>query len=403
MNILYVVQNYYPEDTGGAGRSVQMLAEAMARHGHKVSVARMSDQKKQSVYTHNGVKIYALPMRNIYYFHPHAKKKKPAWMRMVWHAIDMFNPLALWDLNRLLNEVQPDIVNTNTVSGFSTSIFYLIKWKGIKLVHTMRDYYLMCAQSGMYKNAKNCEEICTSCRPFAAVRRKACENVDIFLANSQFVLDRHEAHEMLPAKAKKYVQYNMNAANEMSSPRTRNPEMPVRFGFIGNINPTKGTDVLVKASTMLKPEGWTLKIAGTGGDEFMAHLKNQAPKNITFTGWVSSSDFYQDVDVLICSSTYHDPLPRVIYEAYKSGLPVIASDRGGNPEIIDHGTTGFTYLADDEKALATYLNEFLNMTPKRYALMSASALKKAEDFEPNHILFAYLKKLDMTETSHGQQ
>ena len=68
MNILYVVQNYYPEETGGAGRSVQMLAEAMVRDGHQVSVVRLSREKEKSSSFHNGVHVYALPIQNIYYY-----------------------------------------------------------------------------------------------------------------------------------------------------------------------------------------------------------------------------------------------------------------------------------------------------------------------------------------------
>lgn len=393
MNILYVVQNYYPEDTGGAGRSVQMLAEAMARQGHSVSVVHLSNKKTKAPYIHNGVKIYPLPVRNIYYYYPHAKKHKPAWMRIIWHAIDMFNPFTLWDFNQVLNEIKPDVVNTNTLSGFSTSLFYLVKWKGIKLVHTMRDYYLMCPQSGMYKNGCNCEEICSSCKPFSIVRRLACKKVDVFLANSQFVLDRHKHHAMLPDTAKHYVQYNMNAAGDMSPVRKRELTKPLRFGFIGNINATKGTDILIKACAKLNPEGWTLSVAGTGSDEFMDYVKAIAPPNVSFLGWVSSAAFYKDIDILVCSSTYHDPLPRVIYEAYKSGLPVIASDRGGNPEIIEHGKTGFTYPADDINVLANILKQCLDMSAEDYEIMSCAALDKAVIFEPENILLDYNEKI----------
>jgi glycosyltransferase involved in cell wall biosynthesis len=393
MNILYVVQNYYPEDTGGAGRSVQMLAEAMAKKGHQVSVARLTDQKVRDKYTHNGVTVYALPMRNIYYYYPHAKKQKPAWMRMIWHAIDMFNPFALLDFSKLLNEVKPDVVNTNTLSGFSTSLFYITKWKGIKLVHTMRDYYLMCPQSSMYKNGCNCENICGSCKPFSIVRRLANKNVDVFLANSQFVLDHHRRHNMLPDTAKQYVQYNMNGYGDMGKVRTIDKTTPIRFGFIGNLIPTKGTDILIKATNKLESESWSLVVAGTGPDEFLNELKQISRSNVSYLGWSSPADFYGKVDVLICSSTYQEPLPRVIYEAYKSGLPVIASDKGGNPEIIEDGITGYTYPAYDIENLAGLLKKFIEMSPEEYTRMSEQALRKAEYFEPENILAEYEQKI----------
>ena len=394
MNILYVVQNYYPEDTGGAGRSVQMLAEAMARDGHKVGVVRLTDKKQKDVYTHNGVTVYAVPVRNIYYYYPHAKKQHPAWQRVIWHAIDMFNPFALWDFNKILKEFKPDIVNTNTLSGFSTSLFYLVKFRGIKLVHTMRDYYLMCPQSGMYRHGHNCEEICASCKPFAAVRRCASRKVDMFLGNSRFVVERHRRHNMLPDSAIQHYQYNMNSDNKLGGVRKLDTSKPLRFGFIGNINATKGTDILVKATNMLSGNNWTLTVAGTGADQFLDDLKKISSDKVSYVGWVSAGDFYPNIDILICSSTYHDPLPRVIYEAYKIGLPVIASDKGGNPEIVDHGKTGYSYPADDVPALAAILQCCLDMPADAYEEMSRNALEKAKIFTPDNILAEYKEKLN---------
>jgi len=48
-----------------------------------------------------------------------------------------------------------------------------------------------------------------------------------------------------------------------------------------------------------------------------------------------------------------------VIEAYMHGVPVIASNRGGLPEIVDHGRTGLLYDAADAANLADAINQFL--------------------------------------------
>ncbi len=77
-------------------------------------------------------------------------------------------------------------------------------------------------------------------------------------------------------------------------------------------------------------------------------------------------------------------MPRVVYEAYRAGLPVIGANTGGTPEIIEHGVTGYLYDPYDIKALAGYLNK-LSQSPDLYAAMSKAACEKAKDFTRSRI------------------
>ncbi|GGB75155.1 hypothetical protein [Shewanella inventionis] len=67
MKILYVVNTYYPDVNGGAPRSVQMLAEAMKEDGNEVVVVRLSPNRNIEIYEYQGVKVYSMPVRNLYF------------------------------------------------------------------------------------------------------------------------------------------------------------------------------------------------------------------------------------------------------------------------------------------------------------------------------------------------
>ena len=83
-------------------------------------------------------------------------------------------------------------------------------------------------------------------------------------------------------------------------------------------------------------------------------------------------------------------LPRVIYEAYSFGVPVIGTNRGGIPEIIDIGKTGFVIDPEIESDLLDKIDIF-KKRPEIIAEMAPYCLKKAEDFLPKKVLKKYIE------------
>ena len=94
------------------------------------------------------------------------------------------------------------------------------------------------------------------------------------------------------------------------------------------------------------------------------------------------------IDVLIVPSLWHDPLPRVVYESYSHGVPVIGSDRGGIPEIIDIGKTGFIFNPDFEEQLKEKICIF-RKDPTIIKSMSFYCIEKARDFLPEMVVRKY--------------
>lgn len=77
--------------------------------------------------------------------------------------------------------------------------------------------------------------------------------------------------------------------------------------------------------------------------------------NIIFMGFVpNASHFIKEFDVSLITSQ-SEGLPGVIYESFYHGTPVISTNVGGIPEIIDHGVNGLLAEMHDYKSLSQHL------------------------------------------------
>lgn len=110
-----------------------------------------------------------------------------------------------------------------------------------------------------------------------------------------------------------------------------------------------------------------LIVAGAGGEE--ARLKKLAVslrlQNVEFAGRVAPErmpEFYDRADIYLNSSIV-DNMPLSIVEAFACGLPVITTDAGGIPYILENEKTGLTVKAGDYEALGAAAVRLLENQP----------------------------------------
>jgi 2-deoxystreptamine N-acetyl-D-glucosaminyltransferase/2-deoxystreptamine glucosyltransferase len=105
---------------------------------------------------------------------------------------------------------------------------------------------------------------------------------------------------------------------------------------------------------------------------------------VLFSGWVpreTMPDLYRAADVLVLPSQY-EGLSHTLLEACAAGVPCIASDRGGNPEIVEHERSGLLVPYGEPAALRAALERLQADEDLRYALAcGAKARSAAFDFD----------------------
>ena len=132
------------------------------------------------------------------------------------------------------------------------------------------------------------------------------------------------------------------------------------LGVVGSLYPVKGHKFLLEAMPEIIRRWPKAQLLVIGRGELEVALKEQVKQlaigaNIHFLG------MRQDVpgllsllDVFVLPSL-SEGLSLALLEAMASGKPVVATRVGGNPELIDHGKTGFLVQPEDARALAANL------------------------------------------------
>jgi glycosyltransferase involved in cell wall biosynthesis len=83
------------------------------------------------------------------------------------------------------------------------------------------------------------------------------------------------------------------------------------------------------------------------------------------------SGFYTAADVLVLPS-FSEGFSNSLVEAMHAGCAVIASNTGGNSELIEHGRTGLLFPSDDDEVLAQMLHELLQDEKRRQRMIDAA-------------------------------
>src|SRR6266487_2247102 len=108
MKIL-MVSSLYGNSGGGAGLIAQYIADGLSNLGHQISVVTIGDVSARSSIQQNDVRILRFKPANLYPFKE--KDLHPAWQRMIWQLVDMYNLQCARMFREILRKESPDIIH----------------------------------------------------------------------------------------------------------------------------------------------------------------------------------------------------------------------------------------------------------------------------------------------------
>lgn len=378
MKILMVNKFLYPN--GGSETYIFQLGEALQRSGHEVQyfgmehAGRMVGNRAQR-YTadmdfHTG-KLQKLlyPFRIIYSFE--AKRK----------------------MEEVLRDMKPDVVHLNNINfQLTPSVIYAVRayekktGRKVKIVYTAHDYQWVCPNHMMRIPATG--KICFACRDghFGACSKNRCIHnsriksllgtieakfyacrktygmVDVIVCPSAFMKKQLDTNPLLAEKtvmlrnfverAEADTKQEMQDTQNQGSPEMKNGSDYVLY--FGRFSEEKGIGTLLDACKAL-PE-IPFVFAGSGPLEPQV---NQA-KNVDNKGFVTGEALRRLIAgarFSVYPSEWYENGPFSVMESQIYGTPVLVSDLGGAPELVQTGRTGELFRGGDMEELTAHIRE----------------------------------------------
>jgi glycosyltransferase involved in cell wall biosynthesis len=170
--------------------------------------------------------------------------------------------------------------------------------------------------------------------------------------------------------------------------------------FVGRLNRWKGYEVLVEALADLnqrRPGTFRVAIAGSTppGEEWRAADLQRRLEEASLAGCSEVLGQLDDpiplldrADIVVAPSTLPDPFPTVILEAMRSARAVVASDHGGAPEMLDHGSSGILVPPRDSEALAAAIERLIDDPGLRAALGGQARARFELEYREDRFLAA---------------
>ena len=365
---IWLVTDVYPPDSGGSGWSTHALALALVDRAHRVEViSRNPDRADVARRCYEGIEVAEVGLRSA--------RRDPR--RRLGARDYSFGLLERYLTGRLRETPDVDILHAQHLHSGPPTIQVGLA-HGLATVVTIRDYWPVCLHGTSWWGSANCPGCTTanltSCmtevwswpRPAARVmvgwagrrvraRGSAVASAHQVLAVSEAV--KHRIEGEMPGA-------NLSVVSNMVDPQRLEAALPAAGDdgvpgpyllTAGKLLPTKGFDLLL---TSLGHVGCPLPLVVAGDGPMRAALKRQAQAlglPVTFLGWVSHERLLRlqrDAHAVLLPSAWHEPLSRLVLETMGLGTPVVAWARGGNPEMIQPGVTGWLVHDGDDLAAA---------------------------------------------------
>ncbi len=410
MRIVQVVNGLPPESLGGTETYVAHLAHALARRGHEVRIFSRIADPTQTEYAVDVIVRDGVAITRVNNTFNHLKS----------FAQSYVNAEIARRFGAFLDTRAPDVVHFHHLMYLSTSCIQETKQRGIPVVMTLHDYWLICQRGRFLKpDLSQCpgqtDEGCAGCfahllnnklasvytrfksalskrswfrdylrrfhGQYIAARppspqalqqihqrmahvHEVCQDVSLFLAPSRFLREQFLAFG-IPAEKIVFAECGLPPL-EITVTERRQAASPLVFGYIGVVDPVKGVHLLIEA--FLPLSGAELRIYGGETDyapypdrgRFLTQLHSSP--HIRLMGRYDNREvgrILSEVDVVVVPSIWYENAPLVIREAFLARKPVITAAFGGMQEWVQDEINGLLFRQRDVEDLRSKLVRFI--------------------------------------------
>ncbi len=329
-----------------------------------------------------------------------------------------FFPNAIYSLStynevkKIIKEEKIDVAHVHNVFPLiSPSVYKALHDGKVPIVQTLHNVRFLCPNGLFYTHGKICEK-CKFGNTVHAVMLKCYHNsyplsalyalsIGIHRSLGTFdFINRYIANTEFTKQ--KLIESNFTVSEKISIlgnyfpsplPEPIHKKHSDRYiAYIGRLSSEKGVSTLIRA--MALKTDVKLKIAGTGPDLHQLHklVRDLKINHVEFTGHLSGDVKWSFLKQALCTiipSNWYDTFPLVTLESMAVGTPVIASNIGGLPYIVDDGKNGYLFSPGDYQDLSEKISLLIN-DPQKIELMGK---KCVNDITKKYSEQAHYKKM----------
>jgi glycosyltransferase involved in cell wall biosynthesis len=358
MRIALVTHQFFPAFYTGVERLTLNIANQLTRMGHEAIVVTSAEHSGDgaSSYAYEGAWVRTVAAGD-------ADLARP-WLQ---------DPRVVDRLVDVLREESSDIVHVMHPMRLPQA-FEAAERLDLPVVTHIADFVYLCARVNLLRvdgsrcpSAENGAACVSACRIESGYERYAWGKALLARAAAvvspcRWTIERHAA-EGFDTTRWHHVPWGTDYAihdSRLDPP----PGDELVIGFIGTLLRHKGPHVLVQALRLLPDRPIRLLLYGGSfhEDEYARELRKLAgdDERIVFAGSYDHgelSSILAKLSAVVIPSIWFENLPTTGLNAIAARVPLITADLGGLQELVDDYRCGFTYAADDPKALAALLDE----------------------------------------------
>lgn len=386
MKVLLINKFHYKK--GGSETYYFTIAQAFNHLGHSVCFFSMQDEKnivcEQSKYFVSNSSVKG-----------NVKSK----LNMIMHIA--YSKEAYKKTKELCETEKPDLVILNLVhKQLTCSVIDAIKDynKDLPIFWTMHDLICVCPSYTMLDGNGN---ICEKCLhgDFSNCKKNNCAHgsklmsilstyeanqikkhgwynmVDLFICPSMFYRDKLREGNFTTGK----IEWMRNPLPIDTKYELNNHDDKYIL-FFGRLSKEKGVKTLIDA---MKDKKYRLKVLGTGPleEELKDYIKSNNIPNVELLGFKSGEEltnYVRKSRCVVLPSEWYENGPYSAMEAMALGKPLIVSNLGGLPELVEDSKNGFIFREKSE--LSTCLDRMINLDEESYTMMCEDSLIKAKEW-----------------------
>ncbi len=282
--------------------------------------------------------------------------------------------LAIWEIRDLVKKLQPDIVHLNSSKAGVLGSFACIGLK-TKVVYTAHGFVFNEPLPFWLKSFYLAlEKVASTYRSFiiavSEADRKSALEKNLIAPEKISVV--HNGITQIVFQTKEDAKKDLALSNDKFI-----------IGTVGNLYLTKGTDILIKAVTLLDKQILSkIQFIIIGEGVLKSKLQTQIynlnlSENIKLLGNIENIGQKLNAFDLFVLPSRKEGFPFTLLEAMQAGLPIIATDVGGNKEAISDA--GILVPTEDANALADAMQNLISNEALRKNL-SQKALERSKLF-----------------------